>query len=60
MDVDLEARFEHMRYEETNTANFIADLVRTEYDNCDISLINTGTLRSNAFIPKGDFTLRMV
>ena len=59
-DVDVEGRFEFLRKEETNCANFVSDILRTEFENCDISLLNCGTLRSNAVIPKGDFTLRML
>ena len=58
-DVDLEGRFERLRYEETNMANFVADFILTEYENVDIVLLNTGTLRSNSIMPAGDFTLRM-
>ena len=59
-DVDLEGRFEHLRYEETNVANFVADFILTEYENVDVVLLNSGTLRSNAIMPAGDFTLRMM
>lgn len=59
-DVDLEGRFDHLRHEETNVANFVADLILSEYDNVDIVLLNCGTLRSNAIMPSGDFTLRMM
>ena len=57
-DVEIESRFEHLRYEETNCANFFSDLIRTEFENCDIGLLNCGTLRSNALIPAGDVTKR--
>jgi len=59
-DVDLEGRFERLRYEETNVANFVADLILSEYENLDIALLNCGTLRSNSIMPPGDFTLRMM
>ena len=29
IDVDIEGRFDHLRFEETNCANFISDLIRT-------------------------------
>jgi len=32
IDVDMEGRFEHLRYEETNCANFVSDLIRTEFE----------------------------
>ena len=58
--MDIEGRFERLRYEETNCANLISDLTRTEYEGCDLALLTSGTLRSNAIIPRGNFTLRMV
>ena len=58
--MEIEARFERLRYEETNCANFVADVIRTEYDNAELALVNCGTLRSNAIIPAGEVTLRMV
>ena len=60
LDVDLEGRFEHLRYEETNCSNFVSDLIRTEFEDCDLAILNCGTLRSNAVIPKGEITLRML
>lgn len=59
-DVDLEGRFECLRYEETNIGNLVTDIIRTEYDNVDLVLLNSGTLRSNAVIQKGDYSLRML
>ena len=49
-----------MRSEETNLANLIADIVRTEHDNVDLSLLNCGTLRYNSVIPRGEITGRMI
>jgi 5'-nucleotidase len=57
-DVDLECRFEFLRSRETNIANFCCDLVRTEFNDCDLVMLNTGCLRSNALVPKGPLTLR--
>lgn len=48
----MEGRFNHLRSEETNLGNFFADLIRTEFDT-DFSIINSGTLRTNAIIEKG-------
>ena len=59
-DVDLEGRFEKIRSEETNLANWIADIVRTEYDEVDLCLLNSGTLRYNSVIPRGEITARMI
>lgn len=49
-----------MRYEETNCANLFSDLIRTEFEDVDLALLNCGTLRSNAVLPSGDVTLRMI
>ena len=57
-DVEIESRFEHLRYEETNCGNLCSDIIRTEFENCEITLLNCGTLRSNVVIPKGDVTKR--
>ena len=59
-DIDLEGRFQYLRSEETNLANWISDLTLTEYDNVDICLLNSGTLRSNCIIPKGEITAKMI
>ncbi|MBF0120361.1 MAG: 5'-nucleotidase C-terminal domain-containing protein [Desulfobacterales bacterium] len=44
----------HIRYEETNLGNFVADIMR-EYTSTDISMINAGGLRSS--INKGPVTV---
>jgi len=50
-----------MRSKETNSANFITDLVRTHFDQaCDLFLLNSGTLRSNQIITRGDITIRTI
>ena len=49
-----------MRNEETNCANFVSDVLRTEFADVDLALVTAGTLRSNAIIPKGDITLHVV
>jgi 5'-nucleotidase len=51
-DVLIEGRFNHLRSGETNLADFAADILRTEYET-DFSLINSGTLRSNALFDRG-------
>ncbi len=58
-DVDLEGRFDHVRAQETNLADLIADIIRTEYD-ADFGLLNSGTLRSNSVIHKGPITHKMI
>ena len=52
--VELEARKEVIRSKETNLANFIADLMRTEYDS-DFSFVSCGSIRSNDVVPIGNF-----
>ena len=54
-EVELEARFKYIRTQETNLSNFMADILRTEYD-VDFTLMNSGTYRSNAVIEKGLLT----
>lgn len=51
-DVDIEARFSRIRTEETNIANWTADLIRTEM-NTDLAVINTGTIRANGIFEAG-------
>lgn len=58
-DVDLDCRFESIRAKETNIGNFISDVCRTEFKDCDFALINSGCLRSNSICPKGQLTLRL-
>ena len=50
--VDWEARFSRVRTEETNLANFVADIMRTE-SQADFSLGNGGCLRANCIFHKG-------
>lgn len=57
-DVELDGRFELLRSMETNMGNWIADLILTEFPDCDVSLLNCGTLRSNKLHPKGEITLK--
>ena len=59
-DVDLEGRFVYLRSEETNLANWISDIVWTEHEDVDLCLINSGTLRYNSVISKGEITARMI
>ena len=58
--VDLEGRFDYLRSQETNLGNWITDIVFSEYEEVDICLINSGTLRYNSVIPKGPITARMI
>ena len=54
-EINLEGRFDYLRLQETNLSNFMADIIRTEYDS-DFSLFNCGTLRSNCIIETGYIT----
>ena len=56
--VDLDGRFAQLRTKETNLANLIADMTISAFTECDVVLINSGALRINMVIPKGDLTIR--
>ena len=55
--VDLECRDDMLRKQETNFANMLADLMRTEYQT-DFALVNTGSIRLNQLIPAGAITAK--
>ncbi|KAG8188882.1 hypothetical protein JTE90_014942 [Oedothorax gibbosus] len=55
--VDLDARFSSIRTKETNIGNFIADVMLAS-THSDLAILNSGTLRADRVIPKGDFKLR--
>ena len=59
LGVDLESRDSVIRREETNFGNFIADLMRTEYSS-DFAIVNSGSFRKNATIPKGVMYLMQI
>ena len=50
--VDLDGRYSSVRWKESNISNFVADVVRYTY-HTDISIINSGALRTNDIIPHG-------
>jgi len=54
--VDLETKLEKVRTTEQNFSNLIADIIRIDSD-CDCSLINCGTFRSDCVFPSGVLTL---
>ena len=54
--VDLEARDTILPHQETNFANWAADLVRTEY-RCNFAIVNSGSFRKNGVFPTGPFSL---
>lgn len=51
-ETKLEARFSRVRTEETNLGNFIADLIRTEFQ-ADFGHFNGGGLRANCVFDAG-------
>ena len=59
-EVDLEGRFEFLRSQETNISNLVADILYTEFQDTEIALINSGTLRCNSVWPKGPITLKQI
>ena len=54
--VELEAREEVIRTQETNFTNFVADMFRTEYGS-DFGFVYNGSLGLNEVIPVGNFPL---
>ena len=60
VDVDLEGKRKELRSKECKIGNWIADIIQTEYDNVDISLINSGTIRGNFRNDQGEITARMI
>jgi 2',3'-cyclic-nucleotide 2'-phosphodiesterase (5'-nucleotidase family) len=55
--VALEGRRSHLRTEETNLGNFIADAMRAQA-RTDVAMINGGGIRSDRVIPPGPLTRR--
>ena len=55
--VDLDARFSQIRTKETNISNLIASLM-TRSTGCDVAILNSGTLRADRILPKGDIKVR--
>jgi len=60
VDVDLDAQFKHIRTSETNTGNFLADIVLLSNEQIDIAMIATGNMRANSIIKSGYFDLRVL
>ena len=56
-DVRLDSRFSQIRTRETNLGNFIADTIRHSVD-CDVVLLNSGTLRADEITPVGELKAR--
>ena len=55
----LEARFSRLRTEETNLGNFIADVMRTEFQT-DFAISHAGALRANCLYDEGPLLLKFV
>ncbi len=54
----IDCRFQAIRTSETNASNFVADCVRQGvWPQPDIALINSGTLRTDAVVAAGDYTV---
>jgi 2',3'-cyclic-nucleotide 2'-phosphodiesterase (5'-nucleotidase family) len=58
--VKLDGKFKFLRTQETNLANFVADILYTEYHDTDIALINSGGLRSDSIFPEGPITFKQM
>ncbi|XP_028410070.1 uncharacterized protein LOC114532703 [Dendronephthya gigantea] len=57
IEVELDGRFRSIRTKETNLGNLIADIMRN-VTQADVSLINSGTLRSDTIHPPGEFKMK--
>ncbi len=55
--VDLNAVFTSIRREETNIANFLADLANY-LARSDVTIFNSGSLRIDEIIPEGVITIK--
>lgn len=57
--VDLDARFDHVRSQETSLGNLLADIMRLGMGiHIDGSLLNSGTIRSDRIHFAGQFTVK--
>ncbi|CAJ1391032.1 unnamed protein product, partial [Effrenium voratum] len=55
--VDLDSTFASIRTKETNIGNFITDIMRFALK-ADVAVLNSGTIRADAIIEKGDIKVR--
>jgi len=55
--VDLDSRFASIRTQETNLGNFVVDVMRFALK-ADVAMLNSGTLRADAIIERGDIKVR--
>jgi 5'-nucleotidase len=58
-EVQFEGRFSRVRTQETNLGNFMADLIRTEFQ-ADFGLYNGGGLRANSVFDAGALPFRFI
>ena len=58
-EVELEARGHHLRTQETNLGDFVADLLRERLAT-DAAFVNGGAIRTNRTVPPGPLTKRDV
>eukprot|EP00933_Yihiella_yeosuensis_P072206 TRINITY_DN80532_c0_g1_i1.p1 TRINITY_DN80532_c0_g1~~TRINITY_DN80532_c0_g1_i1.p1 ORF type:complete len:326 (-),score=54.13 TRINITY_DN80532_c0_g1_i1:155-1003(-) len=56
-DVDLDCRFSSIRTQETNIGNWVTDIMRKSLK-ADLAVLNSGTLRADSVIEKGEFKTR--
>lgn len=59
-EVDLVATEEHIRTQETNTANMIADIISTAHFGTEFVIFNSGTLRIDSVLPQGIITKEQI
>ncbi|XP_014661915.1 PREDICTED: mannosylglucosyl-3-phosphoglycerate phosphatase-like isoform X2 [Priapulus caudatus] len=57
IDTELDGRFTHVRTQETNLGNMIADIMLAA-THANVALYNAGTLRSDRVHQRGDFTMK--
>jgi 5'-nucleotidase len=55
--VELDGRFTSVRTQETNLGNFMCDIMLRALD-CDVAVLNSGTLRSDVIHPAGVFKMK--
>jgi len=54
----LDFKFSHIRTRETNGSNFVADCMRTCLPDIDVALLNSGTLRADDVLERGEIKMR--
>ena len=58
LGVELDTTFAHIRTQETNASNWIADVIR-DGTGADVTILNSGTLRADEKIPPGPCMIAM-